>query len=495
LKNRGSSQLYLAPGYSLLASPAFLSGNRPFLLLSAINWVLAVVFLLGVYRWARRHIPTGALYITALSVVNIGAWTIYRRTLSEPAFMAGLVWLINLLEGSKSGGVQSLLRASIAVLLFAALVLTRQAAITVAGGLAAFMLIRAYQGRCSWRRAAGISLGIGIAGISALVSLAVYDKAMAAAWGTPTYLDQIVDPSASLANQVSEGLRLRISEVGRLTVPGMFKAYSPKGHWLSLNMAIYVPLFLVLGFAWCRLIRQSPSILTLTFPCYVALYVIWPFDQATRFMVPMLPVLMACLWLSLAKTASLQVLICKGLLAAHFLCAVGYWALVDLPRAQDLSRKWREVEALARLLPTQPGPILVSRLEPNVAWMIQFVVDRPVWEQSANGGQIGARIEWLITPADSKPATDFAPSARVGRWRIARRSAVLARGQQQKPVSVLEFRPIDANVNYAASCNGIYAQPASLIQDFGAFGARIKPDFSRRLLSNFFQHEQGDLRR
>ena len=57
----GNPQLGFPLGYPLLISPAFLTGPRPFLLLSIVHWVLAVIFMLGVHRWLRRRLGAGAV--------------------------------------------------------------------------------------------------------------------------------------------------------------------------------------------------------------------------------------------------------------------------------------------------------------------------------------------------------------------------------------------------------------------------------------------------
>ena len=86
------------PGYPILISPAFLIGDRPFLVLAWMQWGFAVLFMLGVYHWARRWFPTGALWITALVMVNVGFWLLARLTLSEMAFMAALMGNVNAVD-------------------------------------------------------------------------------------------------------------------------------------------------------------------------------------------------------------------------------------------------------------------------------------------------------------------------------------------------------------------------------------------------------------
>ena len=62
LANMGSPVLWFPPGYPLLISPLFYVGDLPLLEISALNWLLAVAGMLGIYRWARgsyRRPPSG----------------------------------------------------------------------------------------------------------------------------------------------------------------------------------------------------------------------------------------------------------------------------------------------------------------------------------------------------------------------------------------------------------------------------------------------------
>src|ERR1700678_4108391 len=47
-----SFRCLVPPGYPLLIAPAFLFGDRPFLAVSIVSWLLAVATIAGVYVWA-----------------------------------------------------------------------------------------------------------------------------------------------------------------------------------------------------------------------------------------------------------------------------------------------------------------------------------------------------------------------------------------------------------------------------------------------------------
>src|SRR5262245_58670319 len=71
LTNLGQPQLWYAPGYSILISPLFLIEDHPFIPLALTQAVFAITFMLGVYVWSRRLGRNPAVFITALSVVNV----------------------------------------------------------------------------------------------------------------------------------------------------------------------------------------------------------------------------------------------------------------------------------------------------------------------------------------------------------------------------------------------------------------------------------------
>ena len=63
MRNLGRAHLWFFPGYSLLLSPLYLFGQRPFLLISVFQWTSAILFMIGVYWWARSVVPQWAVWI------------------------------------------------------------------------------------------------------------------------------------------------------------------------------------------------------------------------------------------------------------------------------------------------------------------------------------------------------------------------------------------------------------------------------------------------
>jgi hypothetical protein len=420
--NLGSSQLYYAPGYPLLISPAFLLSDRPFLFLSMAQWILAVFFMLGVYRWTHRLIPAAALLVTALATVNVELWCLYRRTLSEMAFMAVLVWLVNVLNDVLDGPSSRLasLRILLASVLLAGLVSIRQAGIVFAAGFGVAQFFEASRGKISWMHAATASLAVGLPAVLTFVAIAQHDRNMAATSQSVTYMDHVLHPESDRIEQMLEGLRLRMSEIGRIMIPGMYKSYSHRGEWLNINMAIYVPWFGLMLLGWSRLVRRSQDVFALTIPFYLALYIVWPFDQATRFFVPMIPLLMTCLWLVVEPMKEYRLRILAGMLALHGAVAIGYWVAVDAPRARNDHAHWAAIEQLASAIHGRESSVQTVQIRENPALMLQFALDRRVQEAQEDRA-IPADVDYIIMPGDSAGLGDFTVQFTAGDFQLVRR--------------------------------------------------------------------------
>ncbi len=199
VRRLGSPQLAFPPGYPLMISPAFLLGDRPFLLLSIIHWVMAVLFMFGVYVWARRRCAGGALLITGLVMVNISLWNQYRRTLSELAFMTVGVWTVYVLDvagesASRRKGLIRVLSGS-AMLVFLAMI--REVGVTFAAGFVAARLVDVRRGRLRWGRAVVLVAAVVLPATIAVVGFARYDAVAAeqSADQTGTHWDGLVQPA------------------------------------------------------------------------------------------------------------------------------------------------------------------------------------------------------------------------------------------------------------------------------------------------------------
>ena len=174
----GSAKLHFAPGYPLLASLGFLIDDHPFLLLSILQWLLAVVFMLGVYRWSKRILPGAELWITALTMVNASLWMHVRLTISEAAFMAALIWTVEALHELAAAVTTRELcqRAALAAVMTLIVAMVRQVGVLVVGGYALAMLVAAWKQQIRWSRALITTLAVGVPASLAILALMAYER-------------------------------------------------------------------------------------------------------------------------------------------------------------------------------------------------------------------------------------------------------------------------------------------------------------------------------
>jgi hypothetical protein len=422
----GSRHLVYGIGYPLLVSPVFLCDAYPFFLLSVAHAVFAAVYLAGCYVWARRHVPEAAVLIALLAVANSIVLVTFRRPLSEAAFLPVMIWAINALAAVPAARAvwRPLLAAA---LLLSLLAVIRQVGVLFAAGFGVCLAVRAWQRQMSWPRACLLTLVVGLPTVLSAGAMVAYDRAMGAAEGSASNLDlftraqtaSVEYPESSILLQCLEGARVRISEVGRLTIPGMFNAYGGYRQWLNVNMLLYIPLAGLLVVGWWRFVRRL-DVFALTLPLYVALYIYWPFDQSGRFFVPLVPLLVVCLWHGLARLGQRRLALLRLLLLLHTGVALGYWLGVDRPRALADDQRWPEVRRLAEVIRAAPGPVQVGPGLGRTSNLLEYLLDLPVaWQEAGQRAEPGVR--WLVTAADAPPETGFTATARVGPYRLWQR--------------------------------------------------------------------------
>ena len=430
--NLGSAKLHFAPGYPLLASLAYLVDDHPFLWLSILQWLLAVVFMLGVYRWSRRAVPGAELWITALTMVNASLWMHVRLTISETAFMAALVWTIDALDHlAAAQSRRAVWRwAAAAAVMTIVVTMTRQVGILVAAGYGLAMLVSAVRRRTSWPRAIGTTLAVGLPATLAVLAVMVYETRMAHAAGLShrTYLDYFHETGVSWAAQVLEGLRLRISEAGRLLIPGMYKTYAESGVWLDLNVAVYALLFAGLSWSWWRIVRRASNVFALTMPFYLGLYIVYPFDQGTRYLLPALPVLVLCLWYLLERIPQPhRGRTCVVLVLLHLGVAVGSSVRATRP-LEAVNRQWPAIETLVAMIDDDARTVQVWNAPPFAGEMVQLAGDRRVEYQDQTA--IDPAAGWLITSVASPEYPGFVEHARAGSMKLLERAPQLSQAGQ-----------------------------------------------------------------
>jgi hypothetical protein len=474
-----SFHCYVPPGYLPLIAPAFAFGDRPFLAVSILQWLMAAALIGGLYVWARRQFPATALLFTSLVMVNISVWTYYRRPLKEIASMALLMWTVNLmhvlLDERRRSRVIALTCA--AALLTTYLTLIRYAAITVAIGFAWAACWRAYREKTGWGRAVLMLSVVGVTAASALAGWLYYDKAyggggiywreVASVYSeqvnppetviettpppaaipttvlaktkpepAPVPAPAVVSPSVETAptsvaaaaapspkEEAGEtwlastfvapvarflhGLIYRINDVGCLMVPALWKASIPPDRLFTLPLILFVALFAIVVLGWRRIVHRKIDVLVLTFPAYLVLYSHWVCDQpGGRFMLPMLPIITACLWFGIGPLVKRPTIVFGLLIAAHLAQSTAYWLCIDAPRAYVANQNWSMVDRLAKVIRRDPGEVAITDAAEPACQGLWLELD---WEFRLHGLRQapGPYVMWIVEPAGEKPVNGF----------------------------------------------------------------------------------------
>jgi hypothetical protein len=408
---------YVPPGYLPLIAPAFAFGDRPFLAVSILQWLMAIALIGGLYVWARRQFPATAVLFTVVVMVNISMWTYYRRPLKEVASMALLMWTVNLmhvlLEERRPTRIVALTAA--VALLTAYMTLIRYASITVAVGFALAALLLARRQAFGWGRALLMSGVIGGAAAAALAGWLYFDKTYG---GGALYWREVASvyseesdpsvPAPQVASAVSaspqsaspqspspptgsaavlataepsvttatgsdqgltsaralrllHGLLYRINDVGCVTIPGLWKSTLPAMPAVTIPMVIFFVWFGFIALGWRKLVRRKLDVLALTLPVYIVLYAHWVCDQpGGRFMLPMLPIITACAWYGIGSLIRYRMTVFGLLILAHLMQSTAYWLWIDAPRAYQGDRNWAMVDRLANEIRHRPGQVAIA---------------------------------------------------------------------------------------------------------------------------------------
>ncbi len=400
----GSSHLGLAPGYAFFLVPAVAFPGLPLLPIAAVQWLLGLALMVGLYRWTRRLSGAAALLLTAFVMVNVSVWIHLRRPLSELAFMAIAIWAVEASESARSrGGIVRILAAGV---LLAALAIVREVGIVLVAGLAVVtMLDSRAERRSAPARVATLVLAGAIA-LAAVGGLLYYDRRSMTLGEGPreigSHLEGLLSWSDPPFPAMATGFRLRLTETGRLLVPGMFKAHNPHRGWLDPNLLVYVPVVGAALMGWGLHIRRRPDILMASFPFYVAVYLLWPFDAGTRYLLPMLPPLALSLWSLLEPLRGSRLTLLAGLVAAHLAVSVGYTVTREIPRARACEQTWPAVEAMSAAIRRAPGRVIARDTPECLPAMLAFALDRSVRGTAADT-PVGKAVQWIVAPAGGPP--------------------------------------------------------------------------------------------
>jgi hypothetical protein len=435
--NLGHDHLMYGVGYPLLISAVFLADADPFLLLSLVHTGLAIFYVTGIYFWSRRYAARAALAIALVAVGNVIVLCNFRRPLSEAFFLPVMIWLVYALDVLSNSERVAWAPLAAAAVLISVLVVIRQAGILFAGGFALQLAIAAWRKQLSWQRAIGLALAVGLPGVACVGAMVAYDQQIAAQADANSNLDIFlrsaheVTPDRAIQPflwQFAAGIRVRISEIGRLLVPGMFNSYATNELWLDPNLIVYVPLFATLVLGYVRLVRRQVNAFAMTMPLYAAIYAYWPFNQGGRYLMPLLPLLLVCLWFALEKMGQWRVPLLRAVVAIHLGVALGYWLLVDRPRAVADELLWADVHQLADAIRLQSGRFAMDEGMGDECMMLDFVLDKHI-PHRLQGQPVDEAADWLIGRVTAPIPSGFSQSEEIGPFRLMCRNILYARGR------------------------------------------------------------------
>jgi hypothetical protein len=175
-----------------------------------------------------------------------------------------------------------------------------------------------------------------------------------------------------------------------------------------------VALFCLLAIGWWRLLRARDDVLACSFPFYFALYVLWPFAAGTRYLLPMWPLILLCLWLLLRAPAAPRRVVFALLLVAHAAVGVGSWGWRDRPEARRCNAQWSSLAALAA--DSRPGATLgATRTARDCAGLVlSFLTDKRLHDVEQRPDEIVA-LAIEVIPTGYWRAAERVPYALLSR--------------------------------------------------------------------------------
>lgn len=397
----GNPHLALPIGYPIMVAPAFLISDYPFLYISLIHWLLTLILMAGVFRWASQFGRKAALLIAALVMANASLWIYYHRTLSELAFMTVSVWAVCFLNAGISASRQTrqaITQLALGSVLLAFAASVRESGAVFAVGFAAAATLAAARARISLRRSALRTIAAASPAMLAVAAFVIFDthRIRHSPIALGTHIAGFTDSARGFLFRLNEGGRLRLSEIGRLLVPGMFKAYGRAGQWFNPNVIVFIPVALLVALGWFRLIQRHCDVFAATLPLYCAVYVLWAFDADTRYMLPMLPVLVASLWFAFESIDRARLVAFGALFLLHLVVATGYWLNVEIPRARACNRHWPTIIRMATSISGEQGSVEASTVSDCPRLLLEFALDRAV-DPVHDPASVPANARWLLT--------------------------------------------------------------------------------------------------
>src|SRR5262249_34121915 len=156
-------------------------------------------------------------------------------------------------------------------------------------------------------------------------------------------------------------------------------------------------LFVAVAIGWWRLVRRRGDVFAYSAPLYLGVHLWWPYLAGTRYLLPLLPLLVASIWIHLEPYRRWRLGFVAASLLPHLGVAVGYWLVRDLPEARACARQWPAVQHLAARIGPDAQGVTAAEVPPCVALMLAMTLDRPVWQADAHSAA-DARTRWIVAP-------------------------------------------------------------------------------------------------
>ncbi|QDT63497.1 hypothetical protein [Calycomorphotria hydatis] len=458
MTNLGREFLYYSPGFPLLISPLFLWGEPSFFVLSLVQYGLYAIFCWQTYVWARRHYFESAELITLLATGSMLVTNAWHQLLSEPAFMAVMMLLVNTIDVALYSPSQTrrLLCWPCALLLALYLPLIRHAGLLIVLGLSIAHVVISLQKRTASKDSlraspatrpslkltgpllAVLMFGVAVAGEWALHA---HQRELAVGVSHPSYLEElrpILTTPSLLLETLSEGIRLRSEVIARILVPGVFKAeFDPTQPWGVLATFACVALMGWLVMGWWKSVRSLEP-LSFAFPLYLGLHLVWPHDQGGRFLVPMAGLLVAY-WVTVLK--SLPPVTCErwmritavcGLL--HVAIGMGHWVVKDIPDRQLFATQFEQLKVIKSECDKRdfdPARLQLQNLSVQQqiewAWLNDRIFPTANPNRAAhhlNGDKLSGPPQWVVSAEAEKLSQHFQSVSVAGDVRLWRRQNV-----------------------------------------------------------------------
>jgi len=415
LVNRSSPVLWYPPGYSLLISPLFVLGDLPALAISVFHFLLAISLMCGVYLWAKRFVPATAVWVAAITVGTAAFSTHYRRPMSEVAFMTASIWAMVFIEraAAETSRPRLVANALAATLLFGMSGLIRSIGIALAGGVGARLGLAAIKGRIAWPRAVALAIPAVLAPLVIVTAVTLRDRAFGHALGQDTYLTCIAEQTNPvLAGSLVPWFAVVVGEIGRVSIPGMWKSYAAIGAWWDVNTLVYLPFSLSLVVGWLRWARRGDDVLCWTLPFYLAILTYCRFESGGRYWLPMTPAIVACTWFLLEPMGRRRQPLFAALWMLHLAATSVFWLGQDLPDTLALNACWPEAKSAAAMIGADRDCVTVAEEISDVGYLLSLELDRRVAEWP-KGGAIPRGTCWLVLPAKAPPPPGFAKHGQV----------------------------------------------------------------------------------